>query len=248
MRSAITLTLLLGLSVLPARAQELRLSICQDDVDLEGRMIHFSLGTAAASAQIQLFSPEGELMHEGSRSYDGAAPGRRLSIGWPDLGKRGDNFRLELKVTDTGGNWVTFQVIRFYLEIPHKEVVFASGQADIEAQEEHKLKHPLALLKDAVAKYGKLMDVKLYVAGHTDTVGKASDNQRLSERRARAISQYFIEGGVRGIPVFVRGFGEGALAVKTADNVDRKENRRADYIISNQAPPLAGPGRWRRIK
>jgi hypothetical protein len=46
----------------------------------------------------------------------------------------------------------------------------------------------------------------------------------------------------------VRGFGEGALAVKTPDNTPEQRNRRAQYIVSSFAPPLAGPGSWRRIQ
>lgn len=247
--SSAVFALLASAAPAPAVAgPDLKLSIDKGDIDVEGRTIHFSLGTVAASAEVQVFSPEGELLHVGNREYDEPPPGTRLSIGWPDLGEKGENFRLELKITDTGGYWVTTQVIRFYLEVPHEEVVFESGKWDIRPQEAHKLDKPLALLKDAVARYAKLMDVKLYVTGHTDTVGKAADNQRLSEKRAEAIAQHFIRRGLEGLPIFVRGFGEGALAVKTADNVDEVRNRRAEYIISSFVPELSGPGSWRRVQ
>ena len=90
--------------------------------------------------------------------------------------------------------------------------------------------------------------MSLYIAGHTDTVGNASDNQRLSERRAQAIAGWFAAHGLRGLPIHVRGFGEGALAVKTPDNTPQQHNRRAQYIVSSFAPTLAGPGSWRRIQ
>lgn len=223
---------------------KLSLQIGDGDIDLAGRTIHFRLGTVAKSAELKLYSPEGALLHEGVESYQAPEPGARLSVSWPDLGKQGENFRIELQFTDTGGNWVGFEVVRFYVEIPHEEVVFASGKWDISDAEEAKLREPLRLLKDAASKYAKEMNVQLYVAGHTDSVGKASDNQILSEKRARAIAAYFVEHGLSGMPILVRGFGEGAPVVKTADNVAEAKNRRAQYIVSSFTPELPGPGAW----
>lgn len=241
--------LLLAALAAPAAANpRLKLTLSENDVDVQNRTIHFTLGTVAASAEVQVFSPEGELLHVGDREYDAPAPGTRLSISWPDLGEKGENFRLELKVTDAKGYWIGSQVIYFYLEIPHEDVAFATAKWDISKKEEPKLVQPLALLKEAVRKYAKLMDVKLYVAGHTDTVGKSRDNQVLSEKRAQSIANYFSTHGLSGIPIFVRGFGEGAPAVKTPDNTPEPRNRRAQYIISSFTPSVAGPGSWRRVR
>ena len=221
------------------------------DIDLATRTIHFRLGTVARSAEIQVFSPEGQLLHTGKQIYDKPAPpapGARLAVRWPDLGEGHENFRVELKFTDTQDNWVTAQVIRFYVEVPHEEVEFATGKWVITDAEAAKLHEPLELLKDAADKYAELMNVALYVAGHTDTVGKPADNQRLSEKRAKAIAEHFVAGGLKGMPIFVRGFGEGALAVKTPDNVAEHRNRRAQYIISSFSPPIEGPGKWQRLR
>ena len=229
-------------------APNLKLDIRSEDIDVQNRTIYFRLGTVARTAEIDVFSPDGELMYEGSKQYDPHEPGTRLSIDWPYLADRGENFRIELKFIDTEGYWVTFQVIRFYLEVPHEDIAFETAKWDITEKEEPKLVEPLKLLKDAVAKYAKLMDVKLYVAGHTDTVGKAAANQLLSEQRANSIARYFIQHGLKGIPIFVRGFGEGALAVKTKDNVANASNRRAQYIISTFTPEVAGPGSWQQVR
>ena len=188
---------------------------------------------------------DGELLHAGHRSYDDPPAGTKLQIGWPDLGKKGENFRIELKFTDSKDNWVTFQVIRFYVEVPHEEVEFETAKWKIPEDQEPKLQKPLSLLKETADKYAELMNVSLYVGGHTDTVGKAEDNLLLSERRAKAIADYFIAHGLTKIPIFVRGFGEGALAVKTADNIPEAKNRRAVYIISSFTPILQGPGQFK---
>jgi len=231
-----------------AQAKKLSLDIRDSDIDVANRTIYFRLGTAAQSAEIQVFSPEGESLHAEVVEYENAKPGQRLSVSWPDLGERGENFRIELKFTDTQDNWIGFQVIRFYLEVPHEEINFASGKWDISTDEAPKLTEPLRLLKEAVAKYADLMEVHLYVAGHTDTVGKPADNQLLSERRARSIAQYFVAHGLTRIPIFARGFGEGVPEVKTDDDVDEPRNRRAQYILSTFTPEVAGPGQWQRIR
>jgi outer membrane protein OmpA-like peptidoglycan-associated protein len=90
--------------------------------------------------------------------------------------------------------------------------------------------------------------VSQYVAGYTDTVGSTADNQALSERRARAIADYFVKRGLTGMPIYARGFGEGALAVKTADDVPEAKNRRALYIVSSFMPVLHGPGQFNRVR
>jgi OmpA-OmpF porin, OOP family len=65
------------------------------------------------------------------------------------------------------------------------------------------------------------------VTGHTDTVGSADFNQRLSERRANAVRQALIAQGVPANEITARGVGKTELAVPTADGVKEPRNRRA---------------------
>jgi outer membrane protein OmpA-like peptidoglycan-associated protein len=94
------------------------------------------------------------------------------------------------------------------------------------------------LISDAVQKFGRLADIKLYVAGHTDTVGAKDYNRGLSLNRARSICAYFRREGLR-IPIFYEGFGEEALLVGTPDETDEPRNRRAEYIIAIDKPSVA---------
>lgn len=241
--AALALTLLWSVA---ASARPLKLQVGERDVDVENRTIQFRLNAKAADAELKIYSAEGSLLHQATTELGGAKAGTRMSVTWPDLGKEGENFRLELTVTDDQEHWVAFEVVRFYLEIPHEDVIFASGSWEIAAEQVQKLEDPLDTLKEAAKRYGKIMQVRLYVAGYTDTVGAPADNQRLSERRAHSIARYFAEHGLKGVQIFVRGFGEGALLVKTADNADEPRNRRAQYIVSTFTPHIAGPGSWKR--
>ena len=90
-------------------------------------------------------------------------------------------------------------------------------------------------LSAAIRKYGAVVDVNLYIAGHTDTVGQKAYNRRLSMRRARAIAEWFRRRGVT-IPIYYRGFGEEALAVATPDETPEPRNRRAEYVVSGEDP------------
>lgn len=231
-----------------ARQKQLEIKVTKEDVDLANRTLYFTLNKPAESVEVRIFSPEGELLAEKAELLDGAAAGTRLSVNWPELTDNADNFRLELKVTDVDQFWVGWEVIRFYLEIPHEEVVFETGKWDIRPSEAPKLDAAMKLLVDAVAKYGKNMECQVYVAGHTDTVGSLADNRGLSNKRARSIADYFVAHGLKRIPIWVRGFGEEALAVQTQDSVAEERNRRALYIISTFPPETPGPGSWQRIQ
>ena len=96
--------------------------------------------------------------------------------------------------------------------------------------------------------------MRLYIAGHTDTVGANAKNRKLSLDRALAIGSYFKKKGIK-IPIAVAGFGEEVLKAKTADNTDERANRRADYVIgpASGAPPFKGPylkvkADWKQLK
>ena len=91
--------------------------------------------------------------------------------------------------------------------------------------------------------------LKLFVAGYTDTVGSHSANQSLSNNRARSIAQWYRQNGLR-IPIYYQGFGEEVLAKPTPDETDEPANRRALYILSSQQPATSESlprSKWRRL-
>lgn len=163
--------------------------------------------------------------------------------------------RLELKVYDSVGRWASFRLVAWYVEIPHDDVIFSSGDATIQAGESKKLEAVISLINSEVKAFRETLgradvnfDLKLFVAGCTDTVGSSADNQRLSEKRARAIAGYFRKNGIKS-PIFYEGYGENLLAVPTPDNTDEEKNRRAIYILTNTEPAgFSQPGRrWKPL-
>ena len=64
------------------------------------------------------------------------------------------------------------------------------------------------------------------ISGHTDTVGSAAYNQKLSERRAQVVADYLESKGVSADRMTVTGFGFTQLSVQTPPNTPNAENRR----------------------
>ncbi len=79
------------------------------------------------------------------------------------------------------------------------------------------------------------------IEGHTDSVGGEEYNQRLSEQRAEAVRQYFIEAGVASASVTARGFGKAQPVAANDTPEGRQRNRRVELVVSGDAIG-AGPG------
>ncbi len=71
-------------------------------------------------------------------------------------------------------------------------------------------------------------NLTLTLTGHTDSQGNAAYNQRLSERRSTAVSEYLTVRGVSADRISVRGAGETSLAVSEDENAPRESNRRVE--------------------
>jgi outer membrane protein OmpA-like peptidoglycan-associated protein len=78
---------------------------------------------------------------------------------------------------------------------------------------------------------GGLADVKIIVAGHTDSTGTAEYNDRLSVRRARAVANYLIhQHRISNARLLIRGHGESAPIADNRTVEGRSLNRRVEFI------------------
>jgi outer membrane protein OmpA-like peptidoglycan-associated protein len=114
--------------------------------------------------------------------------------------------------------------------------VFETARAEIRASEQPKLEAAYDAILEAIREHGDDLKARLYILGHTDTVGSPADNMRLSGQRAAAIARWFMARGGIALPILSHGFGETRLLVPTADATDEARNRRAQYILAAQAP------------
>lgn len=208
--------------------------IHKEDVDLKNHTLTARLNQPAAKAELVVTGDDGKVMHQGEKELLGAEAGTDLVIDWEQPAGIAV-LKIELKLWSTFGFWSSIEITPFEVEIPHEEVIFATGDAVVRPSEAAKLQHTLVLLNEKIDRYGGLLELQLYVGGYTDTVGSKGSNQELSERRARAIGAWFKAHGLK-LPVYYQGFGEDAPAVATPDETDRAENRRALYVLSASAP------------
>lgn len=225
----------------------LEISVPLDSVDLEGHSLDVVLSRPAALVEYDIIGDTGNSLGGGSIEFSGEQPGTDLTINWEQ--REGTILIMTLRGHDVDGFWAEMELIPWSVEIPHEEVVFSTGSAVVEESETHKIDDAYGQLLEAVELYGDFVQINLYVAGYTDTVGSHSDNQDLSDRRARSIAEAFRQRGFS-FPIYYQGFGEEALAVATPDNTDELRNRRALYILAAQ-PPLPSSqiprGRWQEI-
>ncbi len=72
---------------------------------------------------------------------------------------------------------------------------------------------------------------RLFIDGHTDDIGTEEYNQKLSERRAKAVRDYLVKAGVPAELIEVRGFGKTQPLVKAKTKEARAKNRRVEIGI-----------------
>lgn len=103
-------------------------------------------------------------------------------------------------------------------EIRLPGVNFASDSAQL-------LAGSFAVLDDAVATLRRYPDLRIEVAGHTDSSGADAYNQGLSARRAQAVVDYF-KNAVVVNALTARGYGESQPVADNATAEGRAQNRR----------------------
>lgn len=71
----------------------------------------------------------------------------------------------------------------------------------------------------------------IHVVGHTDSVGSESYNQRLSERRAQSVVDYFLSAGVTSGRLYAIGRGETEPRASNETEAGRQLNRRVEIYV-----------------
>jgi OOP family OmpA-OmpF porin len=76
--------------------------------------------------------------------------------------------------------------------------------------------------------------VKVEIQGHTDSVGRAEYNLKLSQRRAQTVQNYLLADGVSADQLMAKGYGETQPVASNATDEGRAKNRRVVmYVLAN---------------
>jgi outer membrane protein OmpA-like peptidoglycan-associated protein len=108
------------------------------------------------------------------------------------------------------------------------DLLFDSGRSQLQA--------------DSTRSIGKLADFmkrnpqrRAAVDGYTDSVGSATSNQLLSDRRAQAVMDALVELGVGAERLSARGYGEGQPVAGNESAAGRQMNRRVEVVFAPEA-------------
>ncbi len=200
--------------------------------------------------RLTVLTEEGQIIADEEKDFTGRSPGDSLIMRWEQSGEQPIG-EIHLHMADRDEHYIEQQYSAWYVPIPHEEVNFRTDSSEIDASEVPKLDAAFAKVQEVLAK-DKARDHKnltLYIAGHTDTVGNAAYNLKLSQARAQSLARWFRQKGVR-IPIAYEGFGETALRVVTPDQTDEPRNRRADYILADDPPTMKAVSfkpAWKRV-
>jgi outer membrane protein OmpA-like peptidoglycan-associated protein len=144
---------------------------------------------------------------------------------------------LIFRVEDIGGKVMDLQVKETETEIRIElaaDVLFDFDKADIRSDAKNALKQAADIVRDKAKG-------TVRVEGHTDGKGSESYNQKLSDRRANSVKDWFVKKeGLKNVKFSTRGFGaKNPVAPNTKtdgsdDPEGRQKNRRVEIVIGKK--------------
>lgn len=91
-------------------------------------------------------------------------------------------------------------------------------------------------LGELASRIQSLVNLDSIVAiGHTDSIGAAAYNQRLSVRRAQSVKNYLVKQGIPAAQIQVQGMGETQPIAPNNTRAGRAQNRRVDIQVNGTA-------------
>lgn len=107
-----------------------------------------------------------------------------------------------------------------------KTILFNSGKSSIKIESTQVLIDIIEILKE----YPK---ANFSIEGHTDSIGSAASNQKLSESRATSVMDFLIEKGISASRLSSIGYGESKPIATNMYKDGRKQNRRVEINLVN---------------
>ncbi|WP_194766254.1 OmpA family protein [Tamlana sp. I1] len=105
-----------------------------------------------------------------------------------------------------------------------KTILFDTGKSTIKSHSAEVLQNITDILKE-------YPNSKFTVEGHTDSVGSASSNLKLSESRAHAVKKYLENNGIDGSRLSAKGYGESKPIDSNKTRAGRANNRRVEINL-----------------
>jgi outer membrane protein OmpA-like peptidoglycan-associated protein len=87
------------------------------------------------------------------------------------------------------------------------------------------------ILDEAARVLKENRDVRVEIAGHTDSIGPEAYNQGLSQSRAKSVRDYLVQGGIDSSRLSWIGYGESQPVADNARDEGRAQNRRVELNV-----------------
>lgn len=136
-----------------------------------------------------------------------------------------DNYSLKDKPTDaTYEKDIPLQPIEVNASVVLRNIFFDVNKYDLKAASQIELDRVIDLLQQNPT-------VKIQIEGHTDNAGSPTDNQKLSENRAKAVVAYLSGKGIAASRLSFKGYGESKPIADNQTEEGRSQNRRTELKV-----------------
>jgi outer membrane protein OmpA-like peptidoglycan-associated protein/tetratricopeptide (TPR) repeat protein len=139
-----------------------------------------------------------------------------------------ENFSLKDKESDsTYSIDIALQPIEANATIVLRNIFFDFNQYNLKPESQVELDRIVQLMKDNPT-------LRIQINGHTDNIGKAADNLKLSENRAQEVVKYLTQKGVQAERLSFKGFGATQPVADNTTEENRAKNRRTELKVVSQ--------------
>jgi outer membrane protein OmpA-like peptidoglycan-associated protein/tetratricopeptide (TPR) repeat protein len=137
-----------------------------------------------------------------------------------------ENFSLDKnQVTDSAYQIdIPLQPLEANAAIVLKNIFFESNKYALKPESEAELNEVVQLMKENPT-------LHIQISGHTDNSGKATENQVLSENRAKAVTNYLVTKGIAATRLTYKGFGDTQPIADNGAPEGRAKNRRTELNV-----------------
>jgi len=122
---------------------------------------------------------------------------------------------------------VVLQPIELGTTVKLDLVLFVRGKTEFLEESYEQLDLMIQMMKD-----NPTMEIEL--GGHTDNVGNARLNKKLSQERVDAVVKYFIDNGIESKRLTGKGYGGSKPIASNKTEATRRLNRRVEFTVVKQ--------------
>jgi len=105
-------------------------------------------------------------------------------------------------------------------------ILFNTGRASFKTGITDELDGMLAIMN-------QFPSAEFAIKGYTDSIGSASNNLKLSDKRANAVRDYLVKNGIDAARLTAKGFGEESPVDTNMNRAGREKNRRVEVKVTN---------------